>query len=104
MTMHAAIMGKIKIFIFLDFKFRQKQLKDYKSSDKHLFDTGIKVVKMKHNRGNDNKLFKKKISNKKLGNLTEFLFAEDKDDEEFVGYLPIEVDKNEIEKTYNLYI
>lgn len=99
--MHAAIMGKITIFIFLDFKFRQKQLKDYKSSDNHLFDTGIKVVKMKHNRGNDNK---KKISNKKLGNLTEFLFAEDKDDEECVGYLPIEVDKNEIEKTYNLYI
>ena len=32
------------------------------------------------------------------------MFAEDKEDEECVGYLPIEVDKNDLEKTYNYYI
>jgi len=41
---------------------------------------------------------------KHILNLAEFLFAEDKEDDECVGYLPIEVDKPEIEKMHSMYI
>lgn len=41
---------------------------------------------------------------KKFLNLTEFLFADDRDDDEGVGYIPIEIDLLEIEKMHNIYV
>jgi hypothetical protein len=41
---------------------------------------------------------------RKVESLTEFLFSEDREDEESVGYLPIEVDQTDIEKVHHTYI
>ena len=43
---------------------------------------------------------KKESGKRNFHNLTEFLFSEDKDDDECVGYLPIEVDHMEIERMH----
>jgi hypothetical protein len=37
---------------------------------------------------------------KKIDNLAEFLFSDDIDEDERVGYLPIELEQKDIEKVY----
>lgn len=39
-----------------------------------------------------------------MDTLTELLFSDDKEDEEGVGYLPVEVDMKDIEKVHLIYI
>lgn len=49
-------------------------------------------------------LRRSKYASRKFDNLTEFLFAEDIEDDEVSGYLPIEVDIKDIERVHHVYI
>ena len=61
-----------------------------------MIDSGIKIIK------NPKFQAKKKKKNHKrvYDNLTECLFSDDKEEEEGVNYLPIEVELIDIEKQY----
>ena len=87
----------ISFTILIDFKFRKKLLSEIKeSSALRSSESGIKIIKIKQAQ----KPKTKKMGLVKMNSLTELLFSEDKEDENSVGYLPIEVDSKEVEKVH----
>ena len=82
----------------MDFKFRRNPLNEFKDGENSYKtqETGIRVVRMKAH----TKKSRTTKQKKKFTNLTEYLFADDKDDDECVGYIPIEVESLEIEKIH----
>ena len=101
-SIYSMLTGKIffPIKFHLAFKFRKKLLSEIREpSALRSSESGIKVVKLKPTKS---KLKKRNLV--KMESLTELLFSEDKEDENSVGYLPIEVDIKEVEKVHHLYI
>jgi hypothetical protein len=66
-------------------------------------DSGIKIIFLNAPIKDIKK--RKNKPQKKIDSLTEFLFSDDKDDEDDkVGYLPIELEQKEIEKVHHIFI
>lgn len=103
-SIHSAIVGNLPtLHLLIDFKFRKRMLNDFKEGET-AYKTleNLRVTRL--NPKQSKLLSKKKNTKRKFQNLTEFLFSEDKDDEESIGYLPIEVDHLEIERMHQVYI